>query len=96
MRNIIKEMGEHCPEAFLRFNVLLAASLAKASLYDGPAIKTIFFLPFMAVRHVIFLLKISTNTQVKARFLVYYEIFYRSFRYCTIQVFLPLIKINSG
>lgn len=44
MGNVVKKMGDHMPEGFLRLNILLAAMLAIMPLHNGAAVQTILFL----------------------------------------------------
>ena len=56
MGDIIKEMGDHMPEGFLRHHIFLAANMAIFSLYDRAAVQTVFFLALGDMRHAIFFL----------------------------------------
>lgn len=38
MRYIVYKMRKQVPETFFRFNIFLAANLAKPALYLGPAV----------------------------------------------------------
>ena len=59
MSNIIKKMCYQVPGRFLRFNILLAANMAKGSVQGSITIQTNFFRPFFKMTHVLqILLKI--------------------------------------
>jgi len=56
MCDVVKKMRNEVPKSFVWFNVLLSAHFAVASIYLGIAVQTVFFLPFLKVRHVFWVL----------------------------------------
>ena len=49
--DVVKEMDDHMPEAFLGDHVFLAADVAESTLDNGTAIEAIFFFSLRNMRH---------------------------------------------
>ena len=59
MGDIIQKMGEHVPESFLWFGILLPACMTITPLYRSAAIQAIRFFPQRGMTHLYFFLKIN-------------------------------------
>ena len=56
MGDVIEKVRNEVPKSFVRLYILLATHLAKAATDFGITIQTVFFLPFLKMRHVLLVL----------------------------------------
>ena len=70
MGNVVKEMGDHMPEAFFWLHILLPANMAIPSMHRSAAVQAILFFSLGDMRQGKFFLKISTKIYKKPFFSV--------------------------